>query len=445
MKTRLVVTVWLGVVMCAIASISAWADAPSLDITVDGPWIVYAKATFHNKDGKDAPVIVLMAPATASTMMKWPHLPPTFNEGDGYRIDPSHIFCLGFDGECAPLRKGAKFTTIGYPAGELLNVNVPINWVWYTDSYDNYGTYLVLPMPDSYSNDGSWYMRFGSDFSADGHTYTYYPKAPSIGIQLHYTSGATTLSLFQCQHDGGTRPSYEECDKDNVKLHGDLPNTGTVHITMKNRNFDNACDPHVREAYPMMLKLLDKTPLEGPTSTNVNKNIAYIDPAIDRLRDGTVKYDDNSDGGPKCRDGNNDPQKPTSQSRELAASENKKVRAEAMTLDDGANETTEKLVNQINVIAKSLKTDPKYTPYSTELLSSAITTAASELDPNFPTISQLSEMAQLLRSSAAAAERIGESKHLEDLLNLGNREMVVADDSATKDGKDCKAPIMLVQ
>jgi hypothetical protein len=445
MRARLFVTILLAIVMCAAASISAWADAPSLDITVDGPWIVYAKAIFHNKDGKDAPAIVLMAPAAAADTMIWPHLPPTFTEGDGYRIDAGVIYCLAFDGGCAPLRIGATFQAVSYPAGELLEVSVPQNWLWYKDGYKNYGTYLILPMPDSYSNDGFWYMRFGSDFSTDGSTYTNLPTAPpSIGIQLHYKSAAQKLSLFRCVHHGGVQPSYDDCDKNTDKT-ADLGNTGTVHITMKNRNFDNACDPHVREAYPMMLYMLDGSPLEGPGSLNVNKKIAYVDPAIDSSPVGTAKYDGNEDGGPKCRDGNNDPQKPKSQTSKLARPTGKKSHAKAVMPDGNAEETTAKLVSQINVIANSLKTDPKYSGYSTELLSSAITSAASELDPNFPTISQLSEVAQLLRSSAAAAEKIGKSKHSQDLLNLGSREMLVADDSATKDGKDCKAPIMLVQ
>jgi hypothetical protein len=445
MRTRLVMSILLALVMCTAVSISAWADSSNLDITVDGPWIVYTKAVFHNKDGNDAPVIVLMAPSAAADTMKWPHLPPTLNEGDGYRIDAGVIYCLGFDGKCAPLRTGAAFKPIGYPVGELLAVAVPQNWLWYKDGYKNYGTYLVLPMPDSYSNDGVWYMRFGSDFSADGSTYTNVPTAPpSIGIQLHYKSAAQKLSLFRCVHHGGVQPSYDDCDKNNDKT-ADLGNTGTVHITMKNTNFDKACDPHVREAYPMMLYMLDGRPLEGAGSLNVNKNIAYVDPAIDSSPVGIAKYDDNADGGPKCRDGNNDPQKPKSQRIDLAVLVGKKAHAMAMMPDRESEETTEKLVSQINSIANSLKTDPKYSAYSKELLSSAITSAASELDPNFPTISQLSEVAQLLRSSAAAAEKIGKAKHSQDLLNLGRRETLVANDSATKDGKDCKAPIMLVQ
>jgi hypothetical protein len=425
--------VWLTILTCAATALPARADGSSLDIEVDGPWIVLAKnVIFHNKDGKDASVIVLIAPG-ADSAMYFPHLPPEMISGDGYRIDPG-IYCVAFGSECAPVRSGASFTSGNYPSPNLLPVNTPSGWSWFGNRNDPNARYLILPLPDSYSAEGFWYMEFATEFNVDDSAYTDHEK-PAIGIQLHYANAPSILTLFPCTPSTTVAPGYSTCDGANASK-GSVINSGTVHLTMKNTNFDDVCDPHVRAAHPMMLKLLDPTPL-GKNSKNVNNRFAYVDPAIDSSN-GNGTYD-NAITNRHCRD-KDDPQNPNYVPPSGGGPPPVPATPQLMLMQQQSQNplemTTPSILEELNRVADELKHQKEKD--QGELLTAQINAQANALSGTIPTISQLRLVASLLDASAVAAKAL-------KLDQLAKQERTLADDTGTKDGKDCKAAIMLIQ
>jgi hypothetical protein len=272
-----------------------FAQENRLEISLRGPWILYVDHSFA-----DWPVLIAMAPAVDhDSSNHWAHKPPLVSAGDGYYLeDPtqpnptkvSHIYCLTFDNACAP--KGSSFLRFhDYPDDvQLLHPALPgrrSDWGWAAASWQYSAPTLILPMPDSYSSDGVWHMRFADHFDETGVAYGY-DEQHSIGVQLHYNSGPGEFNLIICD---AQQPTLHNCTHPpkpaNKSGHTRLTNSGTLRIEMKAPESDWSCDPHVRRIYPKMLELIG-TPDSNP---GPNKRIAYIDPAHQIQDDGSGLYD----------------------------------------------------------------------------------------------------------------------------------------------------------
>jgi hypothetical protein len=318
MKARFVFALSTIALLC---SFGTGCSKERLDIVIQGPWILYQDTQF-DKDGKQVPVLVAIAPTDALSYQgtvdnpDHPHLHhiPQVSAGDGYWIKTPGIYCLVFDGECAQ-RHGDSLQHHDYADPHLLAVKFPpakdgsSHWDW-ASAVGTKNTALIIPMPDSYSSEGTWFMRFASTFDGTGKAYVDSPSNEprhSIGLVLHYDHGPKGLNLFGC----GPKPTAGNC---NIKPdpssipRPSLDNTGTLSVVMKAPEHESACDWHVRFAYHTMLALIDPNN-EVAGNHNTNQNIGYIEPARDENADGTAEYEVNDD--PKknyCL--SNDPQAP---------------------------------------------------------------------------------------------------------------------------------------
>src|SRR5580704_7875381 len=125
---------------------SAFADH-RFDISIEGPWILYE---FKQFDGTNS-MLVAIAPNVPG------HYAPVFTTGDGASI-PVGIYCValvgnGFPGTCTPDGKALP-GLVTYPQFSPLQVKVyggSIPW----NNIQSTARALILPMPDSISNDGA--------------------------------------------------------------------------------------------------------------------------------------------------------------------------------------------------------------------------------------------------------------------------------------------------
>jgi hypothetical protein len=93
------------------------------EIVLEGPWVLYAEQAFPKNAGTTVSVLVAIAPAGDNSVgSKTFHL-PSISNGDGYYIVNNGIYCLTFDGECAPKGK-ATLDNDSYPPSTILPVPV---------------------------------------------------------------------------------------------------------------------------------------------------------------------------------------------------------------------------------------------------------------------------------------------------------------------------------
>jgi hypothetical protein len=410
MRVRLMIVACLATLLCSAAAQTPPTPPPpnQFDLTLEGPWILYQ---YKNANlGGGVPVLIVVAPKIDNIF----HL-PVVSAGDGYELWQNGIYCLTFDATCA--KPGAKLLTPGknYPSTNPPTGPLPVkfslataNGDWDLVSLNRKRSFfaLILPMPDSYSNDGVWHMQFSSKFDVSGNGYSG-DKGYSIGVQLHYNTGPTTFDLVSCKDLTTAGCKYPVP----VANHTSLTNTGTLRIVMKAPNIDNACDPHVRSLYHPTLWLLDDQPFTGPTK-NSNQNIAYIDPARRIDDQGHGVYTD----APYTSCYKSDPQANDSPGAGMFMS---KTRVFQLDQLNGLIETLQSLnlsaaiIDQLKTVSASLSGQYAYP------------------------LSGLSRLAQSLRSAACELEEMGRVEYAEELRR-------VADDVESKNGADCRAAIMVV-
>jgi hypothetical protein len=242
------------------------------DVTIEGPWILYEVKKF---DGTNS-MLVAIAPDVPG------HYHPAITTGDGMPIDVYGVYCVAFldgtgnDGSCKPNGKAWPAPSSGAGTYDQQQF-VPVKAYGGNLSWSNVQSSawaFVLPIPDSISNDGiDPNMTFRTSFGASS------VNAPSaIGVQLHYNDGPSKFNLFVCTQ----APSNATCT---TSKNSNLPNSGTLRITMKaqeHADADDPCDYHIRMAHHSMLALLDPTSLAlgGSPRQNVNQNVAYMESAI---------------------------------------------------------------------------------------------------------------------------------------------------------------------
>lgn len=446
----------LLVILLSVA-LPTFAQKNHVDISLRGPWILYVDSS---KSFADWPVLIAMAPGVDPSSM-WAHQIPTISNGVAYvlgdlnQIYPpsdSQIYCLTFDSKCA--RQGASsLDSDDYPKPSPVLAHIPKgqkHWDWVTASRQYYSPTLVLPVPDSYSADTAWPMRFGPAFDAQGKGYKY-DSSYSTGVVLHYTSGPTSFDLNSCPNGKPTpNPNIGNCTKPVSIKHTHLTNTGTLHIDMKAPDTDWSCDPHVRRVYPAMLKLIGGS--AGPAA-----DWAVIDPAHDLDDNGSGVYDSYLSGYASPQpDPNNsikseyclehDSQGQYNDTRWVAPSgdDTKKEHTEARC--NGAAESINPWIGCVQQIVKAIPAELDLSTEEGRLLNE-IRSNGSDL--SFPRLSQLRRLddnmaflGQLkteLDAKKLPADRILPTwlKTIFDIL-----PKILPTDPYTKTHGDCGAPVM---
>ena len=243
-------------ILIAVIALILRADgvlAQNLVINIEGPWIYYVDTQFKDESGQPESVLIAMSPSVDKHVA-------SFSTGDGFAITQPGVYCVGFDGLCAPPNSGSKSSL----PGRVLRVKALSGWNWYSN-LNNTMIYLILPLPDDYANDGVYRMKFGSKFGTYGSE-----ERHSIGLSLRYANGPSAINLSS----NCSAASAAACPFNGVFQ--DQDNSGTLRITLKAPDdLSDNCDIHVRLAYHMMLKAIDPALLS--TGANVNKVHGYID------------------------------------------------------------------------------------------------------------------------------------------------------------------------
>jgi|NGEPerStandDraft_6_1074524.scaffolds.fasta_scaffold02472_4 hypothetical protein len=436
MKTRpTIVTILAALLSCLSAGCAKSTPKNRLDIVLEGPWILYQDLQFDNR-GKKIPVLVAIAPngVSATAVHKHGkdgvaeansahshaddgdqlhHHLPQISAGDGYYIQDAGVYCLAFDGKCAPKGAGflqsagygttymlpAKFETDGSTGGSTPRT------IWSMIQEDG-SIAVILPMPDSYSNEGVWQARLRPR-TAPRTTYAMQPNI-SIGLILHYANGPGKFNLFACSAPA----SVQNCwGPPNGIDHTNLNNTGTLEVVMKAPDTTDACDFHVRYAYAKAMKVL------GP---NVNQDMAVIDPALTMDANGNGRYD----APPYVCSG---PLKDENREHTDAENEEKQEAVGEVIALTTFYSQIEKILSQIHTTDDNVLTP---------LVAAAA--LAKDLDPKYPKISQVQEIGALMREAQRQASRKTESTQvIEDI-------EAVSENPNTKNGSDCRAPILIV-
>jgi hypothetical protein len=455
---RLMMVACLAALLCGAPGCCDKANN-RLDIALEGPWILYQETQFQG-DGTSVPVLIAIAPSeaidygdTGANNQHQPdglhHKPPQLSTGDGFYITHPDIYCLTFDGKCAP-RGPESLNKDSYPSPQplILNSHNPKGastpWDWFTLVTGHKHTALILPMPDSYSNDGVWHMRFASTFNSTGQGYGN-DEPHSIGLHLHYAHGPDNLNLLLCQG----RPSIANCKKPPTSSEATrLANNGTLRIQLRapestvDKPAESACDLHVRMAYKQMFASL--------LNSSFNSQKAVVEPAEGTVGDDKPVFegvDQNGvDHGHFCFD--KDPQNP--QTYIPMASVNISIPT---------------LITQIGTIVEKLSiTPPPGAPANLQesLLLPEIKDASAGLDPAFPRISQVQRISELVRLSKAQLDGLNSKVNTNaanHLLKADRRngtlgdyyrtvedaETPVANADSPKNGNDCRAATVIAQ
>jgi hypothetical protein len=375
--------------------------AQRLDIALEGPWIFSVDSVVNSK-AQSVTVLIATAPVVPG------HFPATFSTGDGVSVGPG-VYCVGFDNQCAP--QGAKSPDWAHSL--LVQAKKPAGWDW---AHLNGAYVFILPIPNSFSNDGVYPMTLRPSFPKPAATK---PEWHSIGIQLHYDSGPSTLNLYSClpliSHN------LQKC----ATSLSSPDNSGTLRISIKTPEYlgdQDKCDYHVRRAYNKMLLLVDSTSLSG-ASANTNQDKAYVD---------LPEY------YPECYAC--DPQQESINPDCMGI-----VTTSSPAMLDVNAELTG-IIGEIEVLdaAKALNVDTKAL-YLRELRDEK-----NSLNGQLPKRSQLAELQSLLDLSADGIGKLPESPGLPKALrDIQAREQALAADTAyifsALDGKDCRAPQMFIK
>jgi hypothetical protein len=270
---------FLAAVFAGVLGLSALAAGQKqLDITLEGPWILFTDTMDAN--GTPIPVLVAVAPLGATDTEPIDeedhfHHSPQLSSGNGFYLPrPSSsspaIFCLAFD-RCAPDTKGTFPTPDpNYTREGILTLtgnNTNKQW----RSYGAKNDVVILPMPNYYHADGVWPIQFHGPKHDAGVSYG--PETDTIGLLLHYNKAqGTRLRLYRCNSSAKSVTDCKDEAKDDKGHLIEVTNTGTLRLQMRAPDTTSDCDHHVRYAFHRMLKLLD------PKYTNY-QNYRYIEPA----------------------------------------------------------------------------------------------------------------------------------------------------------------------
>jgi hypothetical protein len=419
-----------------------------LDIALEGPWILH-QTQLDDGHGNKIPVLVAIAPVDATaedqpgmSIDPLHHHSPQLSTGDGFYIKEKYlknarIFCVFFGTQCAP--KGPdSLMNDSYPESKLLRLNHTGQgtWDWVTRTYGNNGVALILPMPDSFSDDGVWHIRFPGKGEMDGQR--------SIGIHLHYSHGPTDFTLRACNTTPPTPPTIADCNNKVAGAHDSEPtqltNSGTLRIQMRAPDNTDPCDPHARYAWTEAFALL---------GSEFDSGYGKIDLAERIDANGVVEWGSDdyrcTSGGMKAMSGENP---------SLASN---KVDKDPNSVDNDPYNT---LSGKIQTLITQLETSDKDPAHKEGWASlEALKSELSTLNPSFPRISQLMLVGALSNSSTdlirslqvqakatARMKSLSNGETLPETLDAVLAGLVLLDnDPDTKNGADCRAAVVSAQ
>jgi len=440
MKSQLIAATLLSVLIFSTAPAPALAQI-HFDVTLEGPWILYVDKTLA-PDKHPLLIAISAGGVSKENDTTYFHI-LTVTAGDGYQVTTPRIYCLTFGSACGPVGESPAVDYDSYPQTiKPLGAAAKSGWDWTSKSSSPvYATVFILPMPKYFSTNGTWPMRFGTAFDASGASYDTDREVHSIGLQLHYENGPNYFDLQDC-----TPPNtFGSCPSATTIIgNTHLDNTGTLTIAMKSPDGGDACDQHVRRAYPKTLALLDAD----------NSAHAVIDPAIGIDKSGHPVYDKadaiHTDYG--CL--KTDLQGPG--------------HAIAMHMQEQQPSWQDSLDALLKFIRNSKNPDSHSDPKLDDpgVLLSAIQEQAQSLDRALPRFSKFRVLAGLVGSSEARATALldaaknphaaGKAGGKNQGAKLTNNQFTLPDlitlekaflsaDPPTKNGNDCKAPILIAQ
>jgi len=278
MKTHMTLIVSLLVLLSALVPVLAEAQYQT-EIAIQGPWILYQDKHFTDATNKTIPVLIAIAPADAIDYndlgysedydpdMRY-HRPPQLSTGDGYYVTKRNIYCLAVFN---PKANALQCNPAGpNPPGNYLaeeTIKIPHgtgSWQWWSVAAKDKGqTALILPMPDSISNDGTWPVKFALQFDETGNGY--WPDGGenhSIGLILHYKTGPAEFGLTMCNAKPANNNNFgvNDCTAPavvgNNRTDTRLANSGMLRIEIKAPYNADGCDLHARMAHRQMAYLL---------------------------------------------------------------------------------------------------------------------------------------------------------------------------------------------
>lgn len=453
MKPRVFPAGCLALLLVCTLSLLAGAQTKA-DISLEGPWIIHVDTSVQNW-----PVLVVISPGGVSddSDMTYFHT-ISIDNGDGYPALNPGVYCLTFDTNCTPQPACYPTTTSpcptslsqdGYPhTVKPLPVNVSASWDW-THKWvpSKYAIAFILPMPDYYTTASGWYMRFSDHFDITGQSYNYTGRY-ATSVLLHYDNGATTFGLKNCSPQPGVKLDLSQCTS---LANTNFDNIGTLHLTMRSPDNNDACDPHVRRAYPNMLGLLDED----------NSKFKVVDLAHGVEKDGktpifdvSVAANEVGTKGYRCLEhdlqGGGTPQ-PQAHLHALVKATKQGAAALPTFPWLGGLVTLDAFIAKYNEAADNDK-DPRLK--DPKLLLNEIDQAYQKLDPSFPRFSQAAWIQTLLKQSMKEIDTMLRVKQLTGKqgvelslkqLKADEKAVVAGGAAPTKTGNDCKAPVVLAQ
>ena len=448
MSRQTIFVFFLGLLFCTTGCCDKGENR--VDIALEGPWILYQT---HLDDGRGnkTPVLIAIAPMDA-TQEGLPdshhHHSPQLSTGDGFYIwnsylDTTRIFCVAFGPQCVSTGPDSlRNEHDGYPQSKLLKLNYSgkgtATWDWISSVYKNKGMALILPMPDSFSDDGVWHMRF----RADGNQKWGQDEERSIGVHLHYAHGPGDFTLRACKTAPPSPPALVDCNTDvGDQKHPKpttLTNSGTLRIQMRAPDNDDPCDPHALYAWGKVFNVL---------GDSFGAGYNEIDPAESVNSNGAITWV--SEDAANC--------KPMPTDREAMPAE----KTSSLTIKA---DTFESLGTAIGQIVKYCTDDPENchasdSNHQQELESmKALQQELATLDPFFPRISQLMRVGALSHSSFALVTSLQTQAKVTARLKARNNEATLPDfdlvlrglgdldnNPDTKNGADCRAAVVSAQ
>jgi hypothetical protein len=434
---------------------------PYLDIALEGPWILYEEQQFKSKDpvsGKDVyvPVLVAISPsgATAYSMSRHDvqdHHEAQMSTGEGYYIRSNGIFCLTFGDKCYPQANGASLKVDSqYPNGGTKGGILPVpfgasgdtTWPWQLQGAAN--RVLILPMPDSYHNDGVWAMRFRGKHDL---SYTFKEIRASIGIVLHYSKGPDRLGFYGCDT---SHPAWDNCTTPETDSQGDqvsLDNTGTLRLQMRAPDNEDACDHHVRRGYHVLFHTISSTS---------NQAYAFIEPAKRINADGSGVFESPDKNKHPCWTKDlklHDQDDSLAKVKTSTASGNKKTAPSSGT----EMFSTTMFIAPLTDIQNQLKQFMTAPDSKLQVLDTAegdVVMALSIANSRFPTLSDVRRIKSLPNDAADSIKQVLSDKDIKIkplvraklLIIVGKlRALSVTITGATKNGADCRAAMVVLR
>jgi len=296
-------------------------------------------------------------------------------------------------------------------------------------------------MPDFYSNDGAWPMRFRATYKIDDPNP--YDTVSSIGVILHYYEGPSTVSLFACDP---TQPAASNCTTQVVDPDGNnvvVPNTGTLRLQMRAPDNDSVCDHHVRLGYHKMFTIL---------SSSYNQQYSFIEPAKGFNSNGTGQFEDSSKHA--CFDEDQRLQDQGLFIQSQSASPVAGSSADAAGKESGAVHSmisvmllNSALAQLKDIMNREHELQSQLQPAIDNI--NAASEGANKLE-GFPKISSVRQVESHLNEAVIVIEGVrGKPENhlpvdvIAKLLNVETVLRILAD--RTKNGADCRAPLVLVQ